>query len=111
MAKLEISKVATEDLIEIEYYISIKLCNEQAAFKIIDGILDLCENLKCNPKRYPLVRFEELRVLGTRIAFYKKVVSSPSYSGFRTNFPYNYRKFLLQNNYTKKVQKLKPTYY
>lgn len=71
MAKLEISKVATEDLIEIEYYISIKLCNEQAAFKIIDGILDLCENLKCNPKRYPLVRFEALRVLGTRIAFYK----------------------------------------
>ena len=42
MAKLEISKVATEDLIEIEYYISIKLCNEQAAFKIIDGILDYC---------------------------------------------------------------------
>ena len=71
MVKLEISNPATADLIAIEHYIAIELYNEQAAFKIIDGILDLCEKLKCNPKRYPLVRFEKLRILGIRIAFYQ----------------------------------------
>lgn len=45
MASVVFSEPAEYDLLDIEYYIFVDLCNPQAARRISDGILDAAEKL------------------------------------------------------------------
>jgi plasmid stabilization system protein ParE len=45
MASVVFTEPAEYDLLDIEYYISVDLCNPQAAQRISDGILDAAEKL------------------------------------------------------------------
>lgn len=44
MTSVVFTEPAEYDLLDIEYYIFIDLCNSQAAQRISDGILDAAEN-------------------------------------------------------------------
>lgn len=55
MIKIEISKPAELDLIDIEYYITMELNSIQAADRIIDGIIDKINELLTFPRSAPLV--------------------------------------------------------
>ena len=56
MAKVVFTKPAKYDLLDIEYYIFVKLQNPQAARRAVDGILDVSDSLSEYPKRHALVR-------------------------------------------------------
>ena len=45
MASVVFTEPAEYDLLDIEYYIYVDLCNHQAAERISDGILDAAEKL------------------------------------------------------------------
>ena len=45
MASVVFTEPAEYDLLDIEYYIFVDLCNPQAAQRLSDGILDVAEKL------------------------------------------------------------------
>lgn len=55
MIKIEITKPAELDLVDIEYYITVELNNIQAADRIVDGIIDKITELCKFPRSAPLV--------------------------------------------------------
>lgn len=55
MASVVFTEPAEYDLLDIEYYIFVDLCNPQAAQRISDGILDATEKLSEYPTGHPLV--------------------------------------------------------
>jgi len=70
MADSIYSEPAEYDLVDIEYYIQVDLCNPQAATRIIDGITDIVDKLELFPKANPIVSDELLGELGFRIAYF-----------------------------------------
>lgn len=61
---------AEYDLLDIEYYIFVDLCNPQAAQRISDGILDAAGKLEEYPEGHPLVGDELLGRMGIRITYF-----------------------------------------
>ena len=64
MANVVFTEPAEYDLLDIEYYIFVDLCNPQAAQRISDGILDTAEKLSEYPTAHPLIDDELLRSVG-----------------------------------------------
>lgn len=58
--KIEITKPAELDLVDIEYYITVELNNIQAADRIVDGIIDKITELCKFPRSAPLVFNDDL---------------------------------------------------
>ena len=61
MARVVFTEPAEYDLLDIEYYIFVDLCNPQAAHRISNGILDTANRLAEYPAAHPLVNDELLR--------------------------------------------------
>ena len=61
---------AEYDLLDIEYYIFVDLCNPQAAQRISDGILGAAGKLEEYPEGHPLVGDELLGRMGIRITYF-----------------------------------------
>ena len=61
---------AEYDLLDIEYYIFVDLCNPQAAQRISDGILGAAGKLAEYPEGHPLVGDELLGRMGIRITYF-----------------------------------------
>ena len=61
---------AEHDLLDIEYYIFVDLCNPQAAQRISDGILGAAGKLAEYPEGHPLVGDELLGRMGIRITYF-----------------------------------------
>ncbi len=70
MARVVFTEPAEYDLLDIEYYIFVDLCNPQAAQRISDGILDAAGKLEEYPEGYPLVGDELLGRMGIRIIYF-----------------------------------------
>ena len=70
MAKVVFTEPAEYDLLDIEYYIFVDLCNPQAAQRISDGILDAAERLAEYPEGHPLVDDGLLRNIGLRMTYF-----------------------------------------
>lgn len=70
MARVVFTEPAEYDLLDIEYYIFVDLCNPQAAQRISDGILDAAEKLSEHPLGHPLVEDELLRSVGLRMTHF-----------------------------------------
>ena len=64
VANVVFTEPAEYDLLDIEYYIFVDLCNPQAAQRISDGILDAAEKLSEYPTAHPLIDDELLRSVG-----------------------------------------------
>ncbi len=70
MAKVVFTEPAEHDLLDIEYYIFVDLCNPQAAQRISVGILDAAGKLEEYPEGHPLVGDELLGRMGIRITYF-----------------------------------------
>ena len=70
MANVVFTEPAEYDLLDIEYYIFVDLCNPQAAQRISDGILDAAEKLREYPTAHPLINDELLRSVGLRMTHF-----------------------------------------
>lgn len=70
MARVVFTEPAEYDLLDIEYYIFVDLCNPQAAQRISDGILDSVEKLSDYPEVHPLVEDALLRSVGLRMTYF-----------------------------------------
>ena len=70
MANVVFTEPAEYDLLDIEYYIFVDLCNPQAAQRISDGILDAAEKLSEYPTAHPLINDELLRSVGLRMTHF-----------------------------------------
>ena len=70
VANVVFTEPAEYDLLDIEYYIFVDLCNPQAAQRISDGILDAAEKLSEYPTAYPLINDELLRSVGLRMTHF-----------------------------------------
>ena len=70
MANVVFTEPAEYDLLDIEYYIFVDLCNPQAAQRICDGILDAAEKLSEYPTAHPLIDDELLRSAGLRMTHF-----------------------------------------
>ena len=68
MASVVFTEPAEYDLLDIEYYIFVDLCNPQAAQRISDGILDVAEKLSEYPTGHLPVDDEEgVKLLNKRL--------------------------------------------
>lgn len=67
MARVVFTEPAEYDLLDIEYYIFVDLCNPQAAQRISDGILNAADKLAEYPEGHPFVEDELLRHVGIRM--------------------------------------------
>ena len=70
MANVVFTEPAEYDLLDIEYYIFVDLCNPQAAQRISDGIFDAAEKLSEYPTAHPLINDELLRSVGLRMTHF-----------------------------------------
>lgn len=67
MAKVVLTEPAKYDLLDIEYYIYIELCNPQSARRVTNGILNVIKSLKLYPERHGFVNDICLRRKGLRM--------------------------------------------
>ena len=67
--KVQFTELAKKDIDEITDYISIKLCNQTAAEKFLNKIIDTISILEENPKLYSEFNSERLRLKGYRRMF------------------------------------------
>ena len=67
MADVVFTEPAEYDLLDIEYYIFVDLCNPQAAQRISEGILNVAEKIGEYPAGYSLVDDELLQSVGLRM--------------------------------------------
>lgn len=67
MASVVFTEPAEYDLLDIEYYIFVDLCNPQASERITEGILGVAERLGKYPTEHPLVNDELLERVGLRM--------------------------------------------
>lgn len=70
MARVVFTEPAEYDLLDIEYYIFVNLCNPKAAQRISDGILNVAGKLAEYPEGHPLVGDELLGRMGIRITYF-----------------------------------------
>ncbi len=70
MANVVFTEPAEYDLLDIEYYIFVDLCNPQASERITEGILGAAERLGEYPAGHPLVDDELLRGVGLRMTHF-----------------------------------------
>lgn len=70
MANVVFTEPAEYDLLDIEYYIWVALCNPQALERITEGILSVIEKLGKYPTGHPLVDDELLRSVCLRMAYF-----------------------------------------
>ncbi len=70
MAKIVITEPAEYDLIDIEYYIRVHLCNQQAADRIVTGILKTLRQLESFPEQHPFVNDNLLKKLSLRMTWF-----------------------------------------
>lgn len=70
MANVVFTEPAEYDLLDIEYYIFVDLCNPQASERITEGILDVAERLGEYPTGHSLVDDELLRRVGLRMTHF-----------------------------------------
>lgn len=70
MVRVVFTEPAEYDLMDIEYYIFVDLCNPQAAQRISDGILSAAGKLAEYPEGHPLVEDELLGRIGIRITYF-----------------------------------------
>lgn len=70
MTKIVFTEPAEYDLLDIEHYIFVDLCNPQAAQRVSDGILDAAEKLREYPTSHPYVNDELLRRVGLRMTYF-----------------------------------------
>lgn len=70
MARVVFTEPTEYDLLDIEYYIFVDLCNPQAAQRISDGILGAAGKLAEYPEGHPLVGDELLGRMGIRITYF-----------------------------------------
>ena len=70
MDRVVFTEPAEYDLLDIEYYIFVDLCNPQAAQRISDGILGAAGKLAEYPEGHPLVGDELLGRMGIRITYF-----------------------------------------
>ncbi len=70
MARVVFTEPAEYDLLDIEYYIFVNLCNPQAAQRISDGILGAAGELAEYPEGHPLAGDELLGRMGIRITYF-----------------------------------------
>ncbi len=70
MARVVFTEPAEYDLLDIEYYIFVDLCNPQAAQRISEGILGAAGKLAEYPEGHPLVGDELLGRMGIRITYF-----------------------------------------
>ena len=70
MARVVFTEPAEYDLLDIEYYIFVNLCNPQAAQRISDGILGAAGKLAEYPEGHPLVGDELLGRMEIRITYF-----------------------------------------
>ena len=70
MDRVVFTEPAEYDLLDIEYYIFVNLCNPQAAQRISDGILGAAGKLAEYPEGHPLVGDELLGRMGIRITYF-----------------------------------------
>lgn len=70
MAKVVITEPAECDLIDIEYYICVHLCNPQAADRIVTGILKTLRGLEQFPEQCPYVNDDLLSRLSLRMTWF-----------------------------------------
>ncbi|MCM1179270.1 MAG: type II toxin-antitoxin system RelE/ParE family toxin [Clostridium sp.] len=70
MARVVITEPAEYDLLDIEYYIRVHLCNPSAAERMIDGILEMLWGLAQFPERYHYVNDDLLRKLSLRMTWF-----------------------------------------
>jgi plasmid stabilization system protein ParE len=70
VARVVFTEPAEYDLLDIEYYIFVDLCNPQAAQRISDGILGAAGKLAEYPEGHPLVGDELLGRMGIRITYF-----------------------------------------
>ena len=67
MANVVFTEPAEYDLLDIEYYIFVDLCNPQASRRITEGILEAAEGLGEYPIGHPFVDDELLGRIGLRM--------------------------------------------
>lgn len=67
MSKVVVTEPAEYDLVEIEYYIHVHLCNPEASLRIVDGILNKAKQLSYFPKEHPYVADDLLGRVGIRM--------------------------------------------
>ena len=70
MADVVFTEPAKYDLLDIEYYIFVDLCNPQASQRIIDGILGTADKLAEYPLKHPLIHDELLKSVGIRMTYF-----------------------------------------
>lgn len=70
MTRVVFTEPAEYDLLDIEYYIFVDLCNPQAAQRISEGILDTADKLSEYPLGHSLVDDELLRRIGIRMTYF-----------------------------------------
>lgn len=70
MARVVFTEPAEYDLLDIEHYIFVNLCNSHAAQRISDGILNVASGLAEYPEGHPLVSDELLRRVGLRMTHF-----------------------------------------
>lgn len=70
MAKVVITEPAEYDLLDIEYYICVHLCNPQAADRIVTGILKTLRRLEQFPEQHPYVHDNLLKNLSLRMTWF-----------------------------------------
>ena len=70
MARVVFTEPAEYDLLDIEHYIFVELCNPQAAQRISDGILDAASKLAEYPEGHSLVGDGLLRRIGLRMTYF-----------------------------------------
>ena len=67
MAKVVFTEPAEYDLMDIEHYIFVELCNPQASERITEGILQAAEKLADFPTGHPLLNDSLLSAVGLRM--------------------------------------------
>lgn len=66
MANVLFTEPAEYDLIDIEYYICVRLCNPSAASRVTDGILEKAKKLSDFPEEHSYVEDDLLGKIGIR---------------------------------------------
>lgn len=67
VAKVIFTEPAEYDLLDIEHYIHVNLCNPQAAERITNGIVSKARGLETFPAEHSLVNDELLQSVGLRM--------------------------------------------
>ena len=71
MIDVKFTEPAEHDLVMIEHYIHVELCNPISAENLVRGIIERAKSLAKFPKRHPFANDELLRRLGIRLTWFE----------------------------------------